>query len=504
MASPQLQQVIEAIKSLAGMASGSSIEELRATNEQMARPAEPDITSEPVVANGVNAAWISAPGAAADRAVLYLHGGGYIMGSLNTHRDMMGRISRAAQTRVLGLDYRLAPEHPFPAAVDDTVAGYRFLLDQGLPPSRLAIAGDSAGGALTLAALIAGRDAGLPMPAAAVCLSPFLDLEGTGESINTRADVDPIATPEVIDVWAKAYLAGADPRTPLANPLFADLHGLPPLLIQVGDHEVLLDDSTRLAERAQAAGVERRTRSLARDDPPLAQLRRRAARGPASHRRTSAHSFASRFPSTPTVPSQPFAERRSIRTHAGGRAMNPDDATIEQQAPCSTGPPNILYVHIDNLGMGELGCYGGGILRGADTARLDRFAGEGLQLLNFAPEAQCTPTRSALLTGRYAIRSGNGSVQLPGPARRVGGLGADHGRHPVARPGTPPRSMASGTSATSPGATRPTTASTSGTASRTATTNACGPTIRSMTLNVTPCPMSSRAPKAVRSRTWSN
>ena len=188
--------------------------------------------------------------------MLYLHGGGYIMGSLNTHRDMMGRISRAAQTRVLGLDYRLAPEHPFPAAVDDTVAGYRFLLDQGLPSARLAIAGDSAGGALTLAALVAGRDAGFPMPAAAVCLSPFLDLEGTGESITTRADVDPIATPEVIDVWAKAYLAGADPRTPLANPLYADLAGLPPLLIQVGDHEVLLDDSTRLAERAQAAGVQ--------------------------------------------------------------------------------------------------------------------------------------------------------------------------------------------------------------------------------------------------------
>ncbi len=256
MASPQLQQVIDAIKALAGKAAGASIEELRATNEQMARPAEPDIRSEPVVANGVGAEWISAPGAAADRAVLYLHGGGYIMGSLNTHRDLMGRISRAAQARVLGLDYRLAPEHPFPAAVDDTVAGYRFLLDQGPPPTQLAIAGDSAGGALSLAALVAGRDAGLPMPAAVVCLSPFLDLEGTGESIKTRADVDPIATPEVIDVWAKAYLGGADPRTPLANPLYADLHGLPPLLIQVGDHEVLLDDSTRLAQRAQAAGVQ--------------------------------------------------------------------------------------------------------------------------------------------------------------------------------------------------------------------------------------------------------
>ncbi|MFZ3302114.1 MAG: alpha/beta hydrolase [Mycobacterium sp.] len=229
---------------------------MRATNEAMARPAEPDVRSEPVLANGVGAEWISAPGAAADRAVLYLHGGGYIMGSLNTHRDLMGRISRAAQARVLGLDYRLAPEHPFPAAVEDTVAGYRFLLDQGPPPARLAIAGDSAGGALTIAALVAGRGAGLPMPAAAVCLSPFLDLEGTGESVKTRADVDPIATPEVIDVWAKAYLGGADPRTPLANPLYADLAGLPPLLIQVGDHEVLLDDATRLAQRAQAAGVQ--------------------------------------------------------------------------------------------------------------------------------------------------------------------------------------------------------------------------------------------------------
>ncbi len=256
MASPQLQQVIGAIKALAGRAAGASVEELRATNEAMARPAEPDVRSEPVLANGVGAEWISAPGAAADRAVLYLHGGGYIMGSLNTHRDLMGRISRAAQARVLGLDYRLAPEHPFPAAVEDTVAGYRFLLDQGPPPARLAIAGDSAGGALTLAALVAGRDAELPMPAAAVCLSPFLDLEGTGESVKTRADVDPIASPEVIDVWAKAYLGGADPRTPLANPLYADLHGLPPLLIQVGDHEVLLDDATRVAQRAQEAGVQ--------------------------------------------------------------------------------------------------------------------------------------------------------------------------------------------------------------------------------------------------------
>ena len=257
MASPQLQQVIDSIKALAGKASGASVEELRATNEEMARPPEPDVESEPVVANGVGAAWISAPGAAADRVLLYLHGGGYIMGSLNTHRDLMGRISRAGQARVLGLDYRLAPEHPFPAAVDDTVAGYQFLLEQGIPPERLAIAGGFGRRRIDARGLGCGpRCRTADACGGGVCLSPFLDLEGTGESMKTRADVDPIASPAVIDVWAKAYLAGADPRTPLANPLYADLQGLPPLLIQVGDHEVLLDDSTRLAQRAQAADVQ--------------------------------------------------------------------------------------------------------------------------------------------------------------------------------------------------------------------------------------------------------
>ena len=201
--------------------------------------------------------WISAPGAAADRAVLYLHGGGYIMGSLNTHRDLMGRISRAAQARVLGLDYRLAPEHRFPAAVDDTVAGYRFLLEQGPPATRLAIAGDSAGGTLTLAAMVAGRDAGLPMPGGGgvpVAFPGFGGHRRVGQ--DTRGRRSDCHRLQVLEVWAKAYLAGADPRNPLADPLYADLHGLPPLLIQVGDHEVLLDDSTRLAQRAQAAGVQ--------------------------------------------------------------------------------------------------------------------------------------------------------------------------------------------------------------------------------------------------------
>lgn len=254
MASPQLQQVIDAIKALSGKA--ESIEEMRAVNERMARPADSDVKSEPVLANRVKAEWISAPGTVADRTVLYLHGGGYVMGSLNTHRDLMGRIARAAQARVLGLDYRLAPEHPFPGAVDDAVVGYRFLLEQGLRPARIAIAGDSAGAALTLAILIAGRDAGLAMPAAAICLSPMIDLEFTGESMKTRKDVDPIFSPDGIGLLGKAYLAGTNPRTPLASPLYADPKGFPPLLIQVGDHEVLLDDSTRLAQRAREAGVQ--------------------------------------------------------------------------------------------------------------------------------------------------------------------------------------------------------------------------------------------------------
>ncbi len=253
MASPQLQMAIDAMKALSSKV-GASVEEMRAAMDDMAAAPQPDVKCERVSANGVDAEWITAPGAAADRAVLYLHGGGYVMGSLKTHRDLMGRISRAAQARVLGLDYRLAPEHPFPAAVDDALAGYRFLLSQ-FRPARMVVAGDSAGGGLTLATLVAARDAGLAMPAAAVCLSPWVDLEGTGESMKTRMHVDPIASAEGTHVLAQAYLAGKDLRTPLAAPLHADLKGLPPLLIQVGDHEVLLDDSTRAAANARQAGV---------------------------------------------------------------------------------------------------------------------------------------------------------------------------------------------------------------------------------------------------------
>lgn len=256
MASPQLQMAIQAFKEIGEkIAKAPDIKSMRAVMEEMSAPAPGDVKCTPVNAGGVAAEWIVAPGAADDGFLLYLHGGGYVMGSIKTHREMVARLSRAAGVRALALEYRLAPEHPFPAAVDDATAAYRWLLSQGAKPARTVIAGDSAGGGLTLAALVAIRDAKLPPPAAAACLSPWADMEGNGASMTTKAKVDPIVQKEMLLGMAKLYLGGKDPKTPLAAPLYADLRGLPPLLIQVGSAETLLDDSTRVAERAKAAGV---------------------------------------------------------------------------------------------------------------------------------------------------------------------------------------------------------------------------------------------------------
>ncbi len=219
-------------------------------------PPQPEVEIEAVQAGTVPAEWVIAPGADAERIVLYLHGGGYVIGSPATHRGLAGRLSAAAAARVLLIDYRLAPEHPFPAAVDDATAAYRWLLASGVSPARLVIAGDSAGGGLTVATLVALRDAGEPLPAAGICLSPWVDLEGTGDSMTTKAAVDPLVQRDLLLQMARWYLAGTDPRTPLAAPLHADLRGLPPLLVHVGTAEVLFDDASRLAAKARAAGVE--------------------------------------------------------------------------------------------------------------------------------------------------------------------------------------------------------------------------------------------------------
>jgi acetyl esterase/lipase len=187
--------------------------------------------------------------------MLYLHGGGYAVGSLDSHRGVAARLSQACQMEVLLLDYRLAPEHPFPAALDDAVAAYCWLLQNGLLPQRLVIAGDSAGGGLTLATLLSLREWGSPLPAAAVCISPLTDIEGTGESFVSKATADPWLTPESISIL-RHYVGTNNPRLPLLSPIYADLCGLPPLLIHVGSDEILLSDSTRLAEQAGATGVE--------------------------------------------------------------------------------------------------------------------------------------------------------------------------------------------------------------------------------------------------------
>ena len=218
-------------------------------------PMDDDIAVERVGAGGVPAEWIAAPNASPDRVILYLHGGGYAVGSMRTHRVMLAHMSRAAGCRVLGLDYRLAPENPFPAPVHDTIAAYRWLLSNGANSDKIVIGGDSAGGGLMVAALVALRYLGEPLPAAGVGISAWTDMEATGQSFKSNAEADPSITRDRVLNIAKTYLADKDPRAPLASPIHADLHGLPSLLLQVGSIEVLLDNTNMLAERAKKAGV---------------------------------------------------------------------------------------------------------------------------------------------------------------------------------------------------------------------------------------------------------
>ena len=214
-----------------------------------------DLRVEAADANGVAAEWTTTPEAEPSRAVLFLHGGGYVSGSLDSHRHMIGQAGREAQTRTLSLAYRLAPEHPFPAALEDVMAGYHFLLSQGFDPKRVAVAGESAGGGLAIAMLVSLRDRGVPLPACTWCSSPWVDLEAIGGSMTAKASVDPLIQKAYLMELAADYLKGGDPRMPLASPLYADLRGLPPMLIQVGSAETLLDDSVRLAGVAGAADV---------------------------------------------------------------------------------------------------------------------------------------------------------------------------------------------------------------------------------------------------------
>jgi epsilon-lactone hydrolase len=207
-------------------------------------------------AAGMRAEWVSSSSAAPQAVLYYLHGGGFTAGSCVTHRELAARLCLAGGVRVLLIDYSLAPEHAFPAALEDAAAGYQWLLAQGISPQQIVIGGDSAGGGLALATMVWLREHTVTLPAGGVLLSPWTDLALAGSSIQTRADLDPLCSQASLQRAAQWYLAGADPADHFASPVYAELYGLPPLLIQVGDHEILLSDSTRVAEQARALGVD--------------------------------------------------------------------------------------------------------------------------------------------------------------------------------------------------------------------------------------------------------
>lgn len=234
----------------------TSIDQLRQEVEDGAKrfgalPKGIEVVPAPI--DGLEAEWIRPVGAPTDRAMLYFHGGGYVMGSCPAHRAIVAKFVGGSGVPALLFGYRLAPEHPFPAAKDDAVVAYRWLLAQGTAPEHIVFVGDSAGAGLCLAALLAVREEGLPMPAGAVALSPWTDLKLTGESWKRR---DPLAPDGSAVVYSKYYAGDHDPGLPLISPLYGDLHGLPPLLIYVGEDEQMVDDSTRYAAKAKAAGVD--------------------------------------------------------------------------------------------------------------------------------------------------------------------------------------------------------------------------------------------------------
>jgi len=259
MPSQESQQVLEFVKSqYVELGDEFSFEQIRQGFEtsMQAIPIPEGTQVEATSAGGVPADWVRMSGVAADRVLLYLHGGAYTLGSARSHRELAARLSQAAGVQVLVPTYRLAPEHPFPAGLEDALAAYRWLISSGFEPEHIAIGGDSAGGGLTLATLLSLREAGDKLPAATILLSPWTDLTSSGDSCNTRAETDPIIKVKGAERHIKAYVGEGDRAGLLVSPVFADLHGLPPMLIQVGDYEVLLDDSTRVAHKVKEAGGE--------------------------------------------------------------------------------------------------------------------------------------------------------------------------------------------------------------------------------------------------------
>ncbi|HEY5106104.1 MAG TPA: alpha/beta hydrolase [Caulobacteraceae bacterium] len=219
-------------------------------------PVPDGVTLTPLTLGGVPAERITPAGADPTRTIFYLHGGGYCLGGMDSHRTMVVKMALAAGATAFNVDYRLAPEHPFPAAVEDAVAAWRALLAMGRDPARTVIAGDSAGGGLAVACSVAARDARLPMPAGLHLISPWANMQNAGQAYLAKVDTDFLNSQKLVDDFRAAYLGRGDPKTPLASPVFANLAGLPPILIQVGSEEVLMSDSIQLAEAAGLARVD--------------------------------------------------------------------------------------------------------------------------------------------------------------------------------------------------------------------------------------------------------
>jgi monoterpene epsilon-lactone hydrolase len=256
--STEQRETLDAILRQAAFPVGSSVEEQRQMlrDATSAQPLPADVTVTSAALGGVPTAEVTVDGVEPRHVVLYFHGGVYVIGDAFIAADLASQVGGRAQARVISVDYRLAPEHPYPAAVDDALAAYEALLQDGTAPSDIAFAGESAGGGLAVATMVNARDRGLPLPAAAYLMSPYVDLTLAGATMETKGELDPLLNRQLLEPRVDDYVAGQDPALGLISPLFADVSGLPPLIVQAGTHEVLLDDAVRLAGRAAVADVE--------------------------------------------------------------------------------------------------------------------------------------------------------------------------------------------------------------------------------------------------------
>jgi len=256
--STEQQENLDAILRQSAFPVGSDVNEQRRLLRELlsAQPLPADVTVTPAALGGVPTAEITVDGIEPRHVVLYFHGGVYVMGDASLAADLASQVGRRTQAKVISVDYRLAPEHPYPAAVDDALAAYEALLDDGITPPDIAFAGESAGGGLAIATLVNASDHGLPLPAASFVMSPYADLTLAGTTMETRRDDDPLLSRENLQARVTDYTSGHDAALGLISPVFADLSGLPPLIIQAGTHEVLLDDAVRLARQAATADVE--------------------------------------------------------------------------------------------------------------------------------------------------------------------------------------------------------------------------------------------------------